>query len=228
MTVAVNRPWPARYFDAEGANTILNLHHDKNNRAERTVTVLIYLSGGPEDDAESAPADRLRGGHTAFPCVKPVGRGPVADMGDLCRRLVTGYDAGERMLEPAGPGFDPLVAKAHRDLCRLSQIDATKERAVLAPPRRGSALLFWSAPPDDMDAGLRHMWHGACRVMQGEKWTLQKFKQPPGRSSLPPRVAPPVAPPDPAARPRQQPPPTGAGGYKLTRWLTGGWLGGTG
>ena len=191
LSLTVQRTWPTEAADvghrlSAQADTIQSLHHDRNRQPERTVTVLIYLSGGEADDADTAAADQLRGGYTAFPCVRPADRAPAAEMDDLCRRLVSGYGRGERMVYSEEPG---VVQTSARELCtpvndaldvgtgRPVAVASTHNGGLLGRPASGSALLFWSASPDGTEA-YRNMWHGGCRVMQGEKWTLQKFKFP--------------------------------------------------
>lgn len=47
--------------------------------------------------------------------------------------------------------------------------------ATRIQPRRGAAAIFWSRFPDG--APDPRMWHAACPVYKGAKWTLQKFKE---------------------------------------------------
>lgn len=58
---------------------------------------------------------------------------------------------------------------------RLREIDYTACNAtgILVRPRRGDALLFWSAHPDgSID---KHSLHGGCPVLKGTKWVATKW-----------------------------------------------------
>lgn len=110
---------------------------------------------------------------------------------ELCKRLSAGYMAGElslTMYDPFYTGtFDHRAAAIADDTCRRLRETGT-ESGLFVRPQAGAALLFWSvqpgvdgppAVPSRSNRGLSHLWHGGLRVWQGEKWTLQRFKEPP-------------------------------------------------
>ena len=193
LMLEANRVWPASYNTVEGErNSLQNLHHDKHQGAARVATVVVFLSGdAPSAEGLTARGDQLEGGHTLFPCVRPAGSDPAPSeaTADLCGRLLGGFDAGHRILYPAvyqkgGEWVEPIAAEEASELCHAARdADAAMWGSSSAPafvgvrPQRGSALLYWSASPDDYSHGYRAMWNGGCRVWRGEKWTLQKFKE---------------------------------------------------
>ena len=110
-----------------------------------------------------------------------------AEEEELCRRLRSGYMAGERSLEPYvfPSSFDSRAASIADKACRRVREDSSMS-GLMVRPRAGAALLFWSvqpgadgppAAPSQSSPGLSHMWHGGCRVWQAEEWTLHRFKE---------------------------------------------------
>ena len=173
--LAASKPWQRRY---EGG-TLQNLHHDRNEGPGRVATVLIYLTDVPS------------GGETLFPCAGPAAR-RTRELDAVCGRLAGAYGAGERILWPAfySDSFDVPAFQRVDTACPQGDGggggaggkggaggDAQADGMLLFRPRKGSALLFWSAPMGNASAAHPHMWHGGCRVWRGEKWTLQKFKE---------------------------------------------------
>ena len=193
LQMAVTRPW------SEALGHIFNLHHDTNKAPRRAATVLIYLS--------DASSDRLEGGETIFPCLELDENHPMASdlckrlgtafaAGERFLRATSATHDGN-------PAFDTEAAEAASEEClRMpyshdSKDDiggtgvATKhmspgDQAMAARgrtgglhirPLRGAALLFFSRRDDEEAHLIPEMWHGGCRVRQGEKWTLQLFKE---------------------------------------------------
>lgn len=190
--VSLNRPWGAEH--AASRLALQNLHHDQNQRPRRALTVLIYLSGGED---EGGHEEVLQGGETLFPCVTARAQaedgaterdagisGTILGRMELCERLERAYHARRLALTmPNGifktPSFDPQAALAASELCRSpsgSGGDAAQV-ALRVAPRRGSALLFRYVRLDAPSHALPRMWHGGCRVVSGEKWTYQMFKE---------------------------------------------------
>ena len=175
LRIAVNRPWTHATADEDGDSQALqNLHHDTNERPRRVATVLMYLSGGDEDDQEGRSL--VEGGETLLPCVKPRGSAGSVNT-DLCERLRRGFESGERFLSPprgihSGRCFDETAAAVASDLCK-----APTASGLRIAPKRGAAVLFLSASPEADGGILWNMWHGGCRVQRGEKWTMQQFKE---------------------------------------------------
>ena len=149
------------------------------------VTVVLYLSDASEG---------LVGGETLLPCVDAAeatggrdrdgaryGTAPVG-VAELCRRMRVAYAADQMFLSPVDgihqdAAFDADAAWAASSLC---EGHAQPAGVLRVAPRRGGALLFTSASPDD-GAELPLRWHGGCRVDAGAKWTMQAFREvPPG------------------------------------------------
>lgn len=176
LMLAVSRPWRRRYEAAD--NRLQNLHHDQNTAPQRVATVLVYLTGG------------LQGGETLFPCLSSTevngNNAPIheAQAEELCRRLTSGFEAGHRILWPAGYSdcWDPWAFRSASALCDLAAETAESaathaSRPLRVPPHSGEALLFFSSWDPNSSRPAMQTWHGGCRVLAGEKWTLQKFKE---------------------------------------------------
>lgn len=175
-----------------------NLHHDLNQRGNRTASIIMYLTteGEPWYDG-LVRHEGLDGGETLFPCVRPWApadalEAPVVsdDLRASCERITESFDRGKRFLHhplaeelaptndgswfasPPPTSHDPEAATTASDLCVASSAGA----ALRFAPRRGDALLFLSVHPESGEA-FQQMWHAGCPVRQGHKWTLQKFKE---------------------------------------------------
>ncbi len=121
-----------------------NVHHDRNVRENRAVTVLVYLSTAGEDD----------GGHTLFPCLPRQVTGgypPPASAKQLADSLAATfrglYENGTRVIEAAGqhPGgstFD-TINECNRQCAMVSQSQVLSIR-----PKRGMAVVIWHVHPD--------------------------------------------------------------------------------
>lgn len=162
-----------------GDQTVRNLHHDKNGRENRIVTVLVYLSSAADNE----------GGHTLFPglAAMPCPR-MRADMGGctdvagwFVRQLTELFRNGSRVVDPlALPDSASEAERAsHTALlneasiqCRMVQ----RSQTLSVRPQKGSALVFWHVEAD----GRPNMraWHAACQAMSGPYRTaVQKFKE---------------------------------------------------
>ena len=170
LRMAVNREW-AGELDNSSTNQLQNLHHDKLRAPERVVTVLIYLS--------DAAADGLSGGDTLFPCARTATDAPPSA---LCRRLERAYADGDLFLSPPNgiyksiECFDTAAAGAASLLCSVGGTGDEWDSMLRVSPARGSAVVFLQESTEPDAADLWHMWHGGCRVTNGEKWTMQQFK----------------------------------------------------
>lgn len=159
-----------------------NLHHDKinGNKSRRSATVLIYLSSC--DDSE--------GGHTIFPALPPAEGAPVDPpaLAAVESSLRAAYERGTRALgcqacaqQAAGPSPSAAEAAelehahAHaRDECERAR--RGRSHALAVRPLAGAALVFWSTLSDGTPDP--RMWHAGCLGVGGQRWLLQKFKQP--------------------------------------------------
>ena len=207
LLLEVQRSWPAGASHAPssaaaaaaaaaGAAELHSaLRHDAAQRPQRVASVLVFLSD--ERDAPlphgALPPDEL------LPCAAHDGTashlGGGGGANALCSRLERALREGDGVLSPAGaehpssapdakppPCFDRDAALAASGLCAAAGAPAGGARHLRISPRRGTALLVFTASPDDGRL-LGHMWRGSCRVARGERWTLQAFKEapPPGR-----------------------------------------------
>ena len=174
LHLAVSRPYDGSLGHA------FNMHHDTNKSPRRVATVIIYLSDEDEDG--------LLGGETVFPCLTFNRAANTASTpSDLCARLQDGFTRGHRFLRVAtatsgSPAFDGEATAAASELCARGDSLAAREPSVRIIPRRGTALLFFSGSVHSFHRHMHadswgDMWHGGCRVRQGEKWTLQLFKE---------------------------------------------------
>mmetsp|Transcript_30465 Transcript_30465/g.44498 ORF Transcript_30465/g.44498 Transcript_30465/m.44498 type:complete len:240 (-) Transcript_30465:652-1371(-) len=145
-----------------------NVHHDKNQRENRVVTVLVYLSTARDGD----------GGHTLFPCLPAAasgGRG-VKLAKDLQRDFRRLFDNGTRVIDQS---LDKLSSPDKLDLfercnkqCRL----AHKAEVLSVQPVKGTAIVFWNVQPDGQPN--QYVWHSACQALGGpHRYALQKFKE---------------------------------------------------
>lgn len=171
------------------------LRHDAAQRPQRVASVLVFLSDERDAPARhgTLPPDEL------LPCAAHDGTASYLGGGGganaLCSRLERALRDGDGVLSPAGaehpssapdakppPCFDSDAARAASALCAAAGAPAGGARHLRISPRRGTALLVFTASPDDGRL-LAHMWRGSCRVASGERWTLQAFKEapPPGR-----------------------------------------------
>ena len=165
-------------FDSQA---VRNLHHDKNGRENRVVTVLVYLSSAAEND----------GGHTLFPCLAaapcPLIRedlGGCTDVAGLFERELTQlFQNGSRVVNPLTErdGLSDAQLEAQTALleeasyqCRMAQNSQT----LSVRPTKGTAIVFWNVESDGRP-NLR-TWHAGCQAMSGATRTaIQKFKEAP-------------------------------------------------
>jgi hypothetical protein len=203
---------------SDASAPLLNLHHDANTaRPRRVATAVMYLS------------DVAAGGGTFFPCADAVKRtSSTADDDDAGDDVDAALRAGEpaaleaalsalyadgTCMLPTRPGREDGGA-AGAALCGANALCARlagEQRSTGAPwvrgatggllvaPRRGAAVVFWSAISDaaaDDDSGVAALagscveasfgaplagaaWHGAAAVLSGVKLAAQKFKEAP-------------------------------------------------
>jgi hypothetical protein len=147
-----------------------SLHHDKNQRERRSVTVLLYLKSAHDAD----------GGHTIFPALPrdggraQLGADPADPVARLARVLERAFQRGLRALTGGGAMQDGVYAEVVRQ-CRLARHGESP--AIAVTPRAGRAILFWSDLPDG--SPNRISWHAGCGAVGGEaRYALQKFKEP--------------------------------------------------
>ncbi|EKX31257.1 hypothetical protein GUITHDRAFT_166926 [Guillardia theta CCMP2712] len=128
---------------------VRNVHHDKNQRENRVVTVLIYLSDSGEGD----------GGHTIFPCLPA----PAATTGAARRSFSSKFKRlflnGSRTLSGRGGREEEVkLLAACNEQCLLAH-----EAAVMnIRPQKGTAVIFWNVLADG-SPNFR-VWHAACQV----------------------------------------------------------------
>ena len=154
-----------------------NMHHDTNKSPRRVATVIIYLLTKTRTDCSEARPSFHASPSIALPHCIDSQRSVCATAGWL-------YES-HRFLECHGHVWQPSIrreATRRRANCARGDSLAAREPSVRIIPRRGTALLFFSG---SVHSHHRHvhadswgdMWHGGCRVRQGEKWTLQLFKE---------------------------------------------------
>ena len=176
------------------------LHHDKNGRARRSVTMLLYLTTTTND---------THGGHTLFPALSrhlidplasmapnsensgdsghsaayqlPKGwRQPTSTVRNIAQRLSRGYHQGHLTLTDGSYGnervmWDRTAFKLVQNECTLARTG--KNHALAITPKAGDAVFFWSSYPDGRTNPL--MFHTACVAVGGAaREAMQKFKEP--------------------------------------------------
>jgi hypothetical protein len=142
-----------------------NVHHDKNMRENRVVTVLLYLSTAADGD----------GGHTLFPCLpaKAGGKAGGKLAQTMAADLKTLFDAGTRVLDDriTGPDEIALLERCNAQ-CRM----AHKAQLLSVQPVKGTAVVFWNVEADGQPN--HKVWHSACQALSGpHRYALQKFKE---------------------------------------------------
>ena len=154
-----------------GDQAVRNLHHDKNGRENRVVTVLVYLTSAADND----------GGHTLFPSLPAVpcprmraDVGGCTDVaGSFARQLTELFHNGSRVVDPlaygdahrGAPSSEAEAALAARTAllqeasiqCRMVQ----RSQVLSVRPQKGSALVFWHVEADGRP-NLR-AWHAVRR-----------------------------------------------------------------
>ena len=154
-----------------------NVHHDKNARENRVVTVLVYLSSARDGD----------GGHTLFPCL-PARRNSSTPMSkrkdamvanQMARDFQRLFDNGTRVIDDKiAPGMTASKA-AEIDLLRRANEQcqmAQRSQVLSVRPTKGTAVVFWST---EVDGHPNHkVWHSACQALAGRhRYAIQKFKE---------------------------------------------------
>ena len=157
------------------------VHHDKVNKEWSSVTVIAYLN------------DVEEGGETIWPCAGAVGERRAAqhctkafDAGtrwfDGQQTVVRGVMGQQRAHTAAHASLTELLALTH-DGC-VDNAAWNASNTTTRPPRsgfvkarahKGDAVVFWHNTLNGTPDALA--WHTGCRVRQGVKWTLQKFKE---------------------------------------------------
>jgi hypothetical protein len=142
-----------------------NVHHDKNMRENRVVTVLVYLSTANDGD----------GGHTLFPCL------PARDAKAKARRVARDFardfsrlfDNGTRVID------EKSTSAAEVDLLRRANAECLKpqsSKVLSIRPKKGTAIVFWNVEADGHPN--HNVWHAACQALKGgHRYALQKFKE---------------------------------------------------
>lgn len=179
-------------------SSVAYLHHDKNGRTRRTVTMLLYLTTTDTD------AD---GGHTLFPALPnalidptssvpstlrgeyepsisrklPRGsRTPSNEVATIAKRLSQGFEDGHYSMTDGAYGnprdvWDYTAFKLVQKECSLAR--KGMNHALAVRPQAGDAVFFWSSYPDGRPNPL--MFHTACvAVGGGPREAIQKFKEP--------------------------------------------------
>ena len=125
-----------------GDQAVRNLHHDKNGRENRVVTVLVYLTSAADND----------GGHTLFPSLPAVpcprmraDVGGCTDVaGSFARKLAQLFHNGSRVVDPlqrGGVSDHWSERRAHMEaqpIRRGGSGGSTKISPWLSPLRRNS------------------------------------------------------------------------------------------
>ena len=154
-----------RSLSHSGRYRVRNVHHDKNQRENRVVTVLVYLSSAREGD----------GGHTLFPCL-PARRGDTAGRKiaqKMARDFGRLFDNGTRVIDTKlQSDFEMDLFQRCNTQCRL----ADKSQVLSVKPVKGTAIVFWSVEADGFPN--HNVWHAACQALDGaDRYALQKFKE---------------------------------------------------
>lgn len=144
---------------------VRNVHHDKNMRENRVVTVLVYLSSAADGD----------GGHTLFPCLpaKPGAKAGVKLARTLADDFESLFNAGKRVLDEKCTRRDEIsLLKRCNAQCRM----AHKAQLLSVKPVKGTAIVFWNVEADGQPN--HKVWHTACQALSGApRYALQKFKE---------------------------------------------------
>jgi hypothetical protein len=181
-------------------SSVAYLHHDKNGRERRTVTMLLYLTTTKKDED---------GGHTIFPSLPraladpmtsvsslaekttehdssvgqklPKGwRTPSNEIANIAKRLTRGFKKGHYSMTDGSYGnprdiWDRTAFKMVQKECNLAR--SGRNHALAVKPKAGDAVFFWSSYPDGRSNPL--MFHTACvAVSGGSREAIQKFKEP--------------------------------------------------
>mmetsp|Transcript_29980 Transcript_29980/g.67242 ORF Transcript_29980/g.67242 Transcript_29980/m.67242 type:complete len:162 (-) Transcript_29980:146-631(-) len=140
----------------------------------------MYLSGGD--------GDKIEGGHTLFPCLRPANRtaadasigvdGSISAVSGngaeaTCRTLALGLAQGRRTNPSNNPWHKGSLEESDRLCHEAAEEGASK--VVAAAPVRGSALLFASRE-SVYGAELPETWHRGCYVRSGHKMIYTRFK----------------------------------------------------
>lgn len=171
---------------------IRQIHHDKNQRERRVVTVLIYLS----DEGFSS-------GETIFPCLPNDvqthrGRGRTADPDAPSARfydhLREQYENGTRVISGSqSKKIQDQFVNKHIGMFRevneqcLKLKRGEESQIFSVKPKKGRAIIFWNTLPDATPN--HHIWHTVCEDL-GDlgagansttktpyRYTIQKFKE---------------------------------------------------
>jgi hypothetical protein len=119
-----------------------NVHHDRNQRENRVVSVIVYLSTAKARD----------GGHTLFPCLprqvvdelpQPESAKQLAN--GLAATLRSMYENGTRIIK-AEEGQYP--GRSVLQICSRQCAMATDSQVLSVRPKRGTAVVIWHVRPD--------------------------------------------------------------------------------
>ena len=121
-----------------------NVHHDKNQRENRVVSVIVYLTTARQHD----------GGHTLFPCLprQAAGGAPPSEtaqqMADgLAAQFQELFENGTRIVKADGQYPSPAAFNALNE-CNRQCAMADNAQVLSIWPKRGMAVVVWHVHPD--------------------------------------------------------------------------------
>jgi hypothetical protein len=169
LPIMITRQQPGLIVgDVVDNQVVRNIHHDKNKRSNRVVTVLVYLNTIPPKN----------GGRTLFPCIASKhGRKSLEGKQkheSFVKYFSEHYHSGRRVLDADHINDQSLPIF---EACNAECLLADKSNVLSIQPEKGTALVFWHSHADGQPNPL--IWHTACQTLAGNepREAVQKFKE---------------------------------------------------